>query len=317
MDRDKIKNLVGIIKRLTEVESEELLEKDFYLTNLLSEISKTDLGKRLIFKGGTALAKAYLDHARISEDLDFNWRDRKEFEGLSKSKIKKICSIKITEIGETLVDMATQYDMDFKVEKDNKDYIQMRSNGKQATFKIWYDSVFRERNFVKLEISFMESTIFPTKRMALKSIFDPASLREEDRTYLKDILSSYESKVFFEIFDIKEILSEKIRALLTRRKIKTRDILDVYLIQKRYNTSMKTFRSESIEKLIFAIKNYEKYKENFDNITEHELKKDNLLLEDVRRLLVIEIDMKDFNTFVDKFLVYINDLIKEVKEEMK
>jgi predicted nucleotidyltransferase component of viral defense system len=317
VDRNKIKNLIKIIKRLTKVESEELLEKDFYLTILLSEISKTNLGKKLIFKEGTALAKAYLDHARISEDLDFNWRERDEFFGLSGKKIRKICSIKITEIGETLAGITTQYNMDFKVEKDNKDYIQMRSNGKQATFKIWYDSVFGERNFIKLEISFMESTIFPTKRMALKSIFDLASLKEEDRTYLKDILVSYESQVFFEVFDIKEILSEKTRALLTRRKIKTRDILDVYLIQKKYNVGIKTFRSESKEKLIFAIKNYEKYKENFDNLTKHELTRERVLLENVRPLLVIDMDMNDFNTFVDKFLVYINELIKEVKEEMK
>jgi len=46
----------------------ELLEKDYLLTYLLYLIKDV---KGIYFKGGTALNKIFLDHTRISEDLDF------------------------------------------------------------------------------------------------------------------------------------------------------------------------------------------------------------------------------------------------------
>ena len=46
----------------------ELLEKDYLLTHLLYLIKDV---KGIYFKGGTALNKIFLGHARISEDLDF------------------------------------------------------------------------------------------------------------------------------------------------------------------------------------------------------------------------------------------------------
>lgn len=317
MNRTKLSEFIKELKKLTNVRSEALLEKDFYLTVLLDEMEKAGLGKDFIFKGGTCLSKAYLDYPRISEDLDFNWKDRKEFEGLSKNKIKKTCSKKISEIGEKLAGITARYGMDFKVEKENKHYIQISSNGKQVTFKIWYESVFEKEQFIKIQVSFMEEIIFPSQKKDLKHIFDPDVLNKNEKEFFEEFIPFYTSKVTYEVFDAKEMLSEKTRALLSRRKIKTRDILDIYLIQKKYNMDMNTFRKQSKDKLIFAIQNYEKYKDNFENITEEELTKEDLLVEDIRELLVIEIDMNDFNSFVDKFLVYINDFIKEVKEELK
>jgi len=46
-----------------------LLEKDYYLTVILSDIHK--LSRDLVFKGGTCLSKVYFDYYRLSEDLDF------------------------------------------------------------------------------------------------------------------------------------------------------------------------------------------------------------------------------------------------------
>ena len=45
-----------------------LLEKDYLLTHLLYLIKDVD---GIYFKGGTALNKIFLDHERLSEDLDF------------------------------------------------------------------------------------------------------------------------------------------------------------------------------------------------------------------------------------------------------
>lgn len=45
-----------------------LIEKDYLLTYLLYLIKDVD---GIYFKGGTALNKIFLNHARLSEDLDF------------------------------------------------------------------------------------------------------------------------------------------------------------------------------------------------------------------------------------------------------
>ncbi len=47
-----------------------LMEKDYYITLLLSEINS--LSENLIFKGGTCLNKIYYSYYRLSEDLDFS-----------------------------------------------------------------------------------------------------------------------------------------------------------------------------------------------------------------------------------------------------
>ncbi len=46
----------------------QLMEKDYLLTELLYLIKDVE---GIYFKGGTALNKIFLDHARLSEDLDF------------------------------------------------------------------------------------------------------------------------------------------------------------------------------------------------------------------------------------------------------
>ena len=47
------------------------LEKDYFLTLLLYFLSSVD---GIYFKGGTALNKIFLNHTRLSEDLDFSYR---------------------------------------------------------------------------------------------------------------------------------------------------------------------------------------------------------------------------------------------------
>ncbi len=82
------------IKRINEEEfnvissehsfQRKLLVKDYYLTLILYLIRNVE---GIYFKGGTALNKIFLDHARLSEDLDFSLtRNEKEV----KDEISKI-----------------------------------------------------------------------------------------------------------------------------------------------------------------------------------------------------------------------------------
>jgi predicted nucleotidyltransferase component of viral defense system len=53
----------------------DIAEKDYYLAEAAKLISASPLGKKLVFKGGTALHHCYLPQHRFSEDLDFTSLD--------------------------------------------------------------------------------------------------------------------------------------------------------------------------------------------------------------------------------------------------
>ena len=66
-DEEKFLKLIQFTQKETNF-SEYLIEKDYYLTIVLSLLNKIDC---LIFKGGTCLNKCHLGFYRLSEDLDF------------------------------------------------------------------------------------------------------------------------------------------------------------------------------------------------------------------------------------------------------
>lgn len=50
----------------------QIAEKDYILALVLQLISRSPLGNKLVFKGGTSLHHCYLKQQRFSEDLDFS-----------------------------------------------------------------------------------------------------------------------------------------------------------------------------------------------------------------------------------------------------
>jgi len=64
----------------------KLIEKDYLLTQLLYLLRDIN---GIYFKGGTALNKIFLNHARLSEDLDFT----------TTKKVSEIEKQKATEVG--------------------------------------------------------------------------------------------------------------------------------------------------------------------------------------------------------------------------
>ena len=68
------------------------VEKDWWVVQVLSAIFELEIGKSLIFKGGTSLSKAWQLIERFSEDIDLALdRTFFEFNGeLSRSQIKKL-----------------------------------------------------------------------------------------------------------------------------------------------------------------------------------------------------------------------------------
>lgn len=68
-DKDLFRQVIeGTAKELQM--SRAIVEKDYYVTALLAEISKRT--SDLVFKGGTSLSKCYKIIQRFSEDIDLN-----------------------------------------------------------------------------------------------------------------------------------------------------------------------------------------------------------------------------------------------------
>ena len=70
-DKNQFIDVINITVQRTGFRA-PLLEKDYYLTFILSRVH--ELSDNLIFKGGTCLNKIYYSYYRLSEDLDFSMR---------------------------------------------------------------------------------------------------------------------------------------------------------------------------------------------------------------------------------------------------
>lgn len=84
IDKDAFLALLSVIAEKTGIR-EDIIEKDYYLTLLLSELASWQVELPAYFKGGTALYKAIGSLKRFSEDIDLTV----EVQDCSKSQGKK------------------------------------------------------------------------------------------------------------------------------------------------------------------------------------------------------------------------------------
>ena len=133
-----------------------------------------------------------------------------------------------------------------------------------------------------------------------------------DKKEIETLFSDYSyllNPVKIKVYDLREILIEKVRAILTRRGIKARDFVDVFLIVKKNNLNLNDFRKEIIEKISDMLK-FEKYTLNIKN-KETQLKED-LILGEEEALMLTPID-KGFPKFLKEFNLFLMEIIKELK----
>lgn len=217
-------------------------------------------------------------------------------------RIRKICSGLINEIGGELAKISGNYDFDFKFEKHNREYVQLGGSNKLVTFIVWFDSIYHRRSMIKIQVNFLEVLEFPLELRELKPLI--REFPENEEIYFRDFLEFYKD-LNYPAYSIKEIACEKIRTLLTRRRAKTRDLLDLYLIHRRFGVDFYELRNEWLKKIKFAINTYEKYRENFD--ARERLTREEASSEEIDYLLLKNIDKNNFEIFLDNFLNMLNN----------
>ena len=309
------KDFVNEVARIEKIKRADLIEKDLILHQVLLDLSKNKFfHDNFAFKGGTCLAKCYLDYFRFSEDIDFTWKDQSVFDGKSQKEVRRYLSAVIDSVGEIFEEIAKVRGLDFRCLKDNRNYVELTGGDKTCTFKVWYQSeVLGRKSFLKVQMNFVEKICYPFKSAELKSII---SGNQEELGLLFPEYQEYIQKIAFHVYDHKEILAEKIRAILTRQGIKARDFLDVYLIVKTFSVSLDEVSSCVVEKTRFVLDLYARYRENLKE------KKSTILSTpfnwgEEKGLLLKEVDEKDFYKFVEKLKAFLKKVIEGVSESEK
>jgi predicted nucleotidyltransferase component of viral defense system len=301
------KEFIEYLSEKLENERKELLEKDLVLQGILLELSKDEYFKEhFAFKGGTCLTKCYLGYYRFSEDLDFSYINQEEFNGISDKKIRAILSKKINALIELLYDISKKYGLEFDRKKSDSKYFEFGAGNKFVTFKLWYNSsVLSFPSFVKIQINFVEKFLKPFEKSYAKSLVPNLS---KEIKFLFPEYSYLLSDAVIKTYSIEEILIEKMRAILTRKSVKTRDFVDVFLIVKKTKINLESLKQKILIKTRFMLK-YEKYAQNI-RLKEEEIK--NLIIEE-EKLLLLPLS-EDFPEFVKKLKLFIYILLKEAEK---
>lgn len=304
-------DFVNEVGRIQRIKRTDLIEKDLILHQMLVDLSKNKFfAKNFIFKGGTCLIKCYLGYFRFSEDIDFTWRHQKTFEGKSQKEIRSHLSGVIDEVGAIFEELATKRNLDFVCEKHNRDYVELGGGNKTCTFKIWYQSeILNRRSFVKVQINFVEKFYYAPQRSELRSLLSKEQ-RELDALFPE--YKEYASKIRFDVYDIREILSEKVRAILTREGVKARDFLDVYLICRNFNIKLEDLYDGIIDKTQFMLNLYEKYRKNLAEKKDIVTSGKALKWGEEKGLLLRDIDEKEFYKFLEGFGMFLKKAVEKL-----
>jgi predicted nucleotidyltransferase component of viral defense system len=306
-------DFVNEVARVLKISRRDLIEKDLILHQILAGLSQDNFfADNFLFKGGTCLIKCYFGYMRFSEDIDFTWKDQSAFSKMSGKKIRAQLSKVIDRTGEVFEAIAKKRGLDFKCVKSNTDYVELGGNDKTCTLKIWYDSeILRRRTFLKVQINFVETMCFAPKKGELSGLL--TGKQEELEALFPEETAEYAKKIPFSVYDIREILCEKVRALLTREGTKARDFLDVYLIWKRFGIRPEDEEECIVSKIDFSLKLYAKYRSH--------LKQKVALLNSgklfdwgtEKELLLSDIDEADFYKFLGGFEMFLKRVVGNLK----
>ncbi|MHB8279279.1 MAG: nucleotidyl transferase AbiEii/AbiGii toxin family protein [Candidatus Humimicrobiaceae bacterium] len=205
-DKDKFSKLIDRIASQTGFYG-PLMEKDYYLTLILSQINK--LSENLLLKGGTCLNKIYYSYYRLSEDLDFSMRlpDNTATRGIRHKCIQPVKN--------NIESFAKQFGMHIE---------SIESVGRNASKQYIYSFIYN-------------SAIVPTEQTIKIEIglrFNPIDKTETQPVQHK-FLHAFTGEPLFDggminCLSLNEIVSEKLRAAALRLIVAPRDFYDLDFI---------------------------------------------------------------------------------------
>lgn len=221
-------------KALEHEVSRSTIDKDWVLGHFVDAIFSIDSCREaLIFKGGTCLRKCYIPDYRFSEDLDFTSLNP-DFQ-LDEDLLRQIISIVQERTG-----------MQLHLEKLNDLRHNDMPTGYAAIVKFWGADHSKDQippepsrwtTSIKIEIILYEKMLFEP---SMKTVYHDYS----------DKLSSAVNEIV--CYDIREVLSEKLRALIQRSYTAPRDYYDIWYLSKYVdNLPWSEIKQAFLEKMAF------------------------------------------------------------------
>ena len=303
------KDFVNSVSEALGIGRKDLVEKDVILHQILLDLSKDGFfSENFLFKGVTCLIKCYLGYFRFSEDMDFTWKNQAVFRGKSQKEVRRSLSGTISQLGKMFETIADERGLDFRCEKNNTHYVELGGGNKTVTFKLWYAGSMNLESFVKVQINFLESVLFPGARIPARTLLSGSVKAMEASLLFPKEYAEYSRDVALECYDAREIMCEKIRAILTRRGTKARDFVDCYLIAKRLGIRPESLEEEAKDKVMFMLELYGKYR---DNIREKISLLDSGRIfswGEEKGLLLSSMDEKDFYGFMKGFTDFLRKI---------
>lgn len=304
-----MKDFIDELSRLLKYEYRELIEVDLILYNIFSMLSQNKyFCNNFLLKGGTCLIKNYLDYYRFSEDIDLTWKNQNIFKKKSNREKKEYKSNIINIFGNIIKEICDKLNLDFINDKRNDKYYHF-SGDYMVNLKLYYNSeILNVERVLRIEIVLIECLKFQPEIGRLKSLI----VENEELNFLfPEEYNRYSKEITIPIYNINEILCEKVRAILTRKVLKSRDFIDIYFILDKFNLNIKDFKAQIIEKTLFTLKS-ERFKKNLIEKLGFIKSGDLFSWEDEKRLLLKKIDDNRFNIFLKQF----NDFLKTLTDEI-
>ncbi|MBU4311113.1 MAG: nucleotidyl transferase AbiEii/AbiGii toxin family protein [Candidatus Omnitrophica bacterium] len=227
MDNDKLKDIINSIADEQGFRP-AIIEKDYHLTMVLNAVNE-HLSRDIVFKGGTLLNKVYLNYHRLSEDLDFSYRN--DIDVSTRSKRSKA----ITPIRKKMPSFLSFLGLT----SDNPEG-EGFNNSTQYLFKLQYPSIILKRKeSIKFEISLRQPSFLPPITVPVKHFYqDP--FNGEDLFPQGAILA----------LSLEESVAEKLKAAISRLTPAIRDYYDLgHFIKTGFDFARPNFLKMVNEKL--------------------------------------------------------------------
>ncbi len=258
-----------------------------------------------MFKGGTLLTRSHLNYHRISEDLDFTYIENKKLNSLAAKQREKIISQFTAQLVKDINKICQKFGFDFSTNKTDKKYCSVMDRKGVYLFRVYYRPVYGTEEFIKFEVNFNDELVYPALFEDIKHLFDEDLIK--DLEFVEGIKLRIRKNIF--CYDLREVATEKMRAILTRPTIKERDMFDLFLISKIIDID-KISKEEIIKKIVSAKSFVKELAAKIQNNLETLTKGGHNIIEEKSKLTLVKIKEKEYSDFEKKIVPLLVDIGK-------
>lgn len=298
---------VSMLAQRLGVKDQELLEKDVRLHALLGSLVRDPtVGPHLAFKGGTCLIKCYLDYPRFSTDLDFTWISDPGSRSIPGGTKAFRRGVRPTQ--RNLERWFGGWAKAQGYRAENPELFRYGRSNRMMTVNLRYPSPRAGNGLVKVQLNFEDPLLYPTVSTKARSLLRGA-VPPTFRLLEGDPAAEYSTPIPVTAYDPREVLAEKCRALLTRTAAKSRDLVDLFLLERDRALGVERYAAQIVEKTRRAVLGTARYRRQAERFDEREAL---LLEEDVRPLLLKPIDMEAFQKHRERVIPFLKGLLPQV-----